>query len=197
MPSIFSFHGGDGEIGAGNVPIRPDPWHSSNLEKQLAWHSPLRVGVTMGEDIPWPLSWTGNMTWGNASVLSAAEVCSFLFFIVFNLFIYFNWRLITLKYCNAFCHTLTWISHGCTCVTHAEPCLPPPSPSSWALLSWFGKELYQCMSSVVSNSLWPHGLQPARLLCPWDSPGKKTGAGCHALFELYRWGFIETIGDNR
>ena len=32
---------------------------------------------------------------------------------------------------------------------------------------------------VMSNSLWPHGLQPSRLLCPWDSPGKKTGAGCH------------------
>ena len=22
--------------------------------------------------------------------------------------------------------------------------------------------------SVMSNSLWPHGLQPARLLCPWN-----------------------------
>ena len=29
--------------------------------------------------------------------------------------------------------------------------------------------------SVVSDSFQPHGLQPARLLCPWDSPGKKTG----------------------
>ena len=25
---------------------------------------------------------------------------------------------------------------------------------------------------VVSDYLQPHGLQPARLLCPWDSPGK-------------------------
>ena len=31
----------------------------------------------------------------------------------------------------------------------------------------------------MSNSLRPHGLQPARLLCPWDSPGKNTGVGCH------------------
>ena len=29
--------------------------------------------------------------------------------------------------------------------------------------------------SVVSNSLRPHWLQPARLLCPWNSPGKSTG----------------------
>ena len=35
-----------------------------------------------------------------------------------NQFICFNWRLITLQYCSGFCHTLTWISHGCTCVPH-------------------------------------------------------------------------------
>ena len=38
-----------------------------------------------------------------------------------------------------------------------------------------------CARSDVSDSLQPHGLQPARLLCPWDSPGKNTGVGCHAL----------------
>ena len=27
----------------------------------------------------------------------------------------------------------------------------------------------------MSDSLWPHGLYPARLLCPWDSTGKNTG----------------------
>ena len=35
----------------------------------------------------------------------------------------------------------------------------------------------------MSNSLQPHGLQPARLLCPWDSPDKSTGVGCLALPE--------------
>ena len=30
--------------------------------------------------------------------------------------------------------------------------------------------------SVMSNSLQPHGL-----LCPWNSPGKNTGVGCHSL----------------
>ena len=28
-----------------------------------------------------------------------------------------------------------------------------------------------------------HGLQPASLLCPWASPGKNTGVGCHALLQ--------------
>ena len=31
------------------------------------------------------------------------------------------------------------------------------------------------VASVVSESLQPHRLQPARLLCPWDAPGKNTG----------------------
>ena len=33
--------------------------------------------------------------------------------------------------------------------------------------------------TVMSVSLWPHGLLPARLLCPWNFPGKNTGVGCH------------------
>ena len=33
--------------------------------------------------------------------------------------------------------------------------------------------------SIMSYSLQPHVLQPARLLCPWDSPGKNTIVGCH------------------
>ena len=37
--------------------------------------------------------------------------------------------------------------------------------------------------SVVSNSLRLHGLQPTRLLPPWDSPGKNTGVGCHFLLQ--------------
>ena len=49
----------------------------------------------------------------------------------FFLIIYFNWRLITLQYCSGFCRTLTWISHGCTCVPHPETpptSLPIPHP---------------------------------------------------------------------
>ena len=35
----------------------------------------------------------------------------------------------------------------------------------------------------MSNSVWLHGLQPTKLSCPWDSPGKKTGVGCHSLLQ--------------
>ena len=37
--------------------------------------------------------------------------------------------------------------------------------------------------SVLSHSVRPHGLQPARLLCPWDSPGQSPGGGCHFLLQ--------------
>ena len=30
----------------------------------------------------------------------------------------------------------------------------------------------------------PHGLQPTRLLRPWDFPGKSTGEGCHCLLQV-------------
>ena len=39
------------------------------------------------------------------------------------------------------------------------------------------KSLQSC--SILCDS----GLQPARLLCPWDSPGKNTGVGCHAFLQ--------------
>ena len=48
------------------------------------------------------------------------------------------------------------------------------------------------MCSVMSNSLWRYGLESARLLCPWDFPGKKTGVGSHSLLQ----GFFPTWGSN-
>ena len=47
------------------------------------------------------------------------------------------------------------------------------------------KEMHECVlsRSVISNSLQPHGLQPARLLCPWDFPGKNNGVACHFLLQ--------------
>ena len=40
-----------------------------------------------------------------------------------------------------------------------------------------------CTWSVMSDSLQLHGLQPARLLSPWNFQGKNTGVGCHFLFQ--------------
>ena len=52
--------------------------------------------------------------------------------------------------------------------------LPFPSPMHES-------EKWKGSHSVVSDSSWPRGLQPTRLLCPWEFPGKSTGMGCHCL----------------
>ena len=39
------------------------------------------------------------------------------------------------------------------------------------------------VASVMSNPVRPCRRQPTRLLCPWDSPGKNTGVGCHFLLQ--------------
>ena len=44
----------------------------------------------------------------------------------------------------------------------------------------------------MSDSLWPHGLYPTRLLCPQNSPGKNTGVGWHFLLQ----GIFPSQGSN-
>ena len=40
-----------------------------------------------------------------------------------------------------------------------------------------------CLVTKSYPTLWPHGLWPARLLCPWDFPGKNATVGCHFLLQ--------------
>ena len=47
-------------------------------------------------------------------------------------------------------------------------------------------EKWKWSRSVMSDSSQPHGLQPTRLLRPWDFPGKSTGMGCHCLLVIIR-----------
>ena len=59
------------------------------------------------------------------------------------------------------------------------------------------RELRSCLHAcevalAMSDSLRPHGLERARLLCLWDSPGKNTDVGCHFLLE----GIFLTQGSN-
>ena len=64
------------------------------------------------------------------------------------------------------------------CISHYE------NSQGWTMhmkCSKCGLSLFSC--SVVSDSVQPHGLWPARLLCPWDSPGKNIGVGCQSLLQ--------------
>ena len=75
----------------------------------------------------------------------------------------------------------------------------PPNPrveTSIPSVMVFGNGVIgRCVCVVVAQScptLCDHGLEPTRLLCPWDSPGKKTRVGCHALLQ----GIFPTQGSN-
>ena len=81
-----------------------------------------------------------------------------------------------------------------SCPTLCDPIdgSPPGSPIpgilqartlEWVAISFSNawKWKVKGKSLVVSDSLRPHGLQPTRLLSPWDLPGKSTGVECHCL----------------
>ena len=57
--------------------------------------------------------------------------------------------------------------------------LPFPSPMQES-------EKWEWSRSVKSDSSRPYGLQPTRLLHPWDFPGKSTGVGCHCLLRQWK-----------
>ena len=42
------------------------------------------------------------------------------------------------------------------------------------------------VASVAPDSVRPHRQQLTRLPCPWDSPGKNTGVGCHFLLQCVK-----------
>ena len=74
--------------------------------------------------------------------------------------------------------------------------LPANGQIDWASYRPLGSKIFMILLAsvflVVSDSLQPYGLQPARLLCPRDSPGKNTRVGCHALLQ----GMLLTQGLN-
>ena len=79
-----------------------------------------------------------------------------------------------------------------SCPTLCDPIdgSPPGSPVpgilqervlEWVAISFSNawKWKWKWSRSVVSDPQRPHGLQPTRLLHPWDFPGKNTAVGCH------------------
>ena len=70
----------------------------------------------------------------------------FLSLFFFPPFVFISWRLITLQYCSGFWHTLTWISHGFTCVPHADSSLTSlPIPSLWVFPVYQARALVSCI----------------------------------------------------
>ena len=59
------------------------------------------------------------------------------------------------------------------------------SPTLCDPINWVPSPMHESERCKWSHSVVSHGLQPTRLLHPWDFPGKSTGVGCHCL--LWVW----------
>ena len=80
----------------------------------------------------------------------------------------------------------------CDPIDSSPPGFPVPGilqarTLEWVAISfsnaWKWKVKVKSLSRVRLQR--PHGLQPTRLLCPWDFPGKSTGVGCHCLLRQF------------
>ena len=152
-------------------------WLQITIEKKKRWMEKRNKG-----DWKWLLhqereGWRNNR--GN-------EVC----FLGFFPFIFISWRLITLQYCSGFCHTLTWINHGFTCVPHPE--LPSRKWGFWRKI-----DLSVCVFKVerlVRACMISH------FSCVWlcnlmnCSP---PGSSVHGIFQakILKWVAVPSTGD--
>ena len=89
-------------------------------------------------------------------------------------------RHLTSKYCKK-----KYLYSGTPLVVHGLGlCTSTAEVQVWSLVGELRSHV--CIScSVLTDSWRPHGLQPARPLCPWDSPGKNTAVSCHLLFQIF------------
>ena len=80
----------------------------------------------------------------------------------------------------------------CDPIDGSPPSFPVPGilqarTVEWVAISFSNASKWKVKVNSLSR-VWlqrPHGLQPTRLLRPWDFPGKSTGVGCHCLLQAY------------
>ena len=107
---------------------------------------------------------TLHLGWEGKETLKSYLQESVLLFIYLFSFMFITWRLITLQYCSGFCHTLTWISHGFTCVSHpsgSSQCTSPENlshtsnldPNSILVSMLFSQNIPLLPSPTESKSL--------------------------------------------
>ena len=71
-----------------------------------------------------------------------------------------------------------WATHQPLSISQPPPATPCPPSQTPGLIGG-------SLALPGGKASRPHGLQPTRLLCPWDFPGKSTGVGCHCLLRSH------------
>ena len=90
---------------------------------------------------------------------------------------------VIMNYCNFHCFNSSTISSEMWLFLPLIPFSLSSFPALH-LLSFAAAAAAKSLQSCLT--LRPHRWQPTRLRCPWDSPGKNTGAGCHFLFQCMK-----------
>ena len=54
-------------------------------------------------------------------------------------------------YCSGFCHTLTWISHGVTCIPDLDPLPPPSLPDHMSFFLIIVLPVYMLKSGIIGS----------------------------------------------
>ena len=98
-------------------------WTSPGKNIGEGCHSPLqRIYPTQDQTCISGVSCTGRWVLCHCATLEYLYLLIILFYFILILFFQkISWKLITLQYCSGFCHTLTRISHGFTCIPHPDP----------------------------------------------------------------------------
>ena len=140
------------------------PVRGRQIKSQVSCHlTPVRMAISesLQEYMLWRMQ-KGTLLhsgWECKSVHPLGKEYEISFFFIFLLFFYLfpfifiSWRLITVKYCSRFCHTLTWISHD----LHVFPILNPP-PTSFPIPSLWVMPVHQPWGLVSC-------IQPGLVIC--------------------------------
>ena len=105
------------------------------------------------------------------------------FILFFFPFIFISWRLITLQYCSGFCHTLTGISHGFTCIPHPDS-PPPTSFSTWSLWVFPVHQPWALVSCIQTGLVICFTLDDIHvsMLFSWNIPPSPSPTESKSLF---------------
>ena len=96
----------------------------------------------------------------------------------------FSWRLFSFMKCSNVCSVLTFFS--CSVLPSWQEKQRTALKHSWDFYPTILSAAAAAKLLQSCPTLRPHRRKPTRLPCPWDSPGKNTGVGCHFLLQCMK-----------
>ena len=165
-------------------------YQKTNRKIQIVWHSTGKCQCHNRQN----KNWKNTLDYGRLNSHDNHMQCSILGWIL-------DWEKITT---NGVLGTVAAAAAAAkllqSCPTLCHPIDgSPPGPAVPEILQakhWSGlpfpsprheSEKWKWSRSAMPDCSWHHGLQPTRLIHPWDFPGKSTGVDCHCLFHGDSW----------